>query len=175
MLVHLSRHGKFQLYKLTSFNWNHSSMWIFRPLTCFNCTNLHPSTETKSAHGRGHKADEFQLYKLTSFNWNRNRLNNSGKLCGFNCTNLHPSTETQQIRKRIAFFSFNCTNLHPSTETSPSRPRQRTSCGFQLYKLTSFNWNSLPCNYFQLRFCFNCTNLHPSTETEATSWTLHFH
>ena len=151
----------FQLYKLTSFNWND---WTAPSKFCshsFNCTNLHPSTETKSAHGRGHKADEFQLYKLTSFNWNRNRLNNSGKLCGFNCTNLHPSTETQQIRKRIAFFSFNCTNLHPSTETSPSRPRQRTSCGFQLYKLTSFNWNLDSLNAQTCRLSIGCHNTFP--------------
>ena len=109
----------------------------------------------------------FQLYKLTSFNWNkpipaqtahllwvsivqtyilqlklRQRLEHCTFIRRFNCTNLHPSTETnEQETANKNRICFNCTNLHPSTETSPSRPRQRTSCGFQLYKLTSFNWN----------------------------------
>ena len=107
----------------------------------FNCTNLHPSTETvlvwrvaacddvsivqtyilqlkQSTVAEKWRSSVFQLYKLTSFNWN---MHSSFRACGgksFNCTNLHPSTETAVLLLIVLIF-----------------------LAFQLYKLTSFNWN----------------------------------
>ena len=171
------RRKKFQLYKLTSFNWNSGAITYRSDLL---------SVSIVQTYILQLKREEKVIARLP--------------LLGFNCTNLHPSTETYgKLCGNVYGLSFNCTNLHPSTETNwrrisegkdskfqlykltsfnwnkPLIPNKVICSKFQLYKLTSFNWNSLPCNYFQLRFCFNCTNLHPSTETEATSWTLHFH
>ena len=108
----------FQLYKLTSFNWNLWLSFISAIDTSFNCTNLHPSTETSTSQQEPPKS------------------------CRFNCTNLHPSTETV-----IEFFSgrIYCVSIVQTYILQlklSCRLSETSRLKFQLYKLTSFNWNN---------------------------------
>ena len=60
----------------------------------FNCTNLHPSTETlfEALGGYKHFVSIVQTYILQLKQAHPGP--DSAPLVGFNCTNLHPSTET---------------------------------------------------------------------------------
>ena len=112
----------------------------------FNCTNLHPSTETT------------RTFKFLAVS-----------VC-FNCTNLHPSTETWQFFIRRCWWRrFNCTNLHPSTETQ--RQTEAKSLNQQVSIVQTYILQLKPQVLRPLQTSvrrFNCTNLHPSTETNET-------
>ena len=121
--------SKFQLYKLTSFNWNRASrssnFWIWK----------------------------FQLYKLTSFNWNLitdiSRLGGRG----FNCTNLHPSTETTRHKRNNEFYVVSIVQTYILQLKHPDKTKIGRMIGkFQLYKLTSFNWNFMDNVYLETFF-----------------------
>ena len=202
------------MYKLTSFNWNVldllcliSLVWVsivqtyilqLKPILCtrnptnvisFNCTNLHPSTETifDSWIQRIIAVSIVQTYilqlKLTS-------LLRVGIPRGFNCTNLHPSTETFTLTKSfpvIHSVSIVQTYILQLKLLTASKVTNFTVSIVQTYILQLKRRNiyrilkilivSIVQTYIlQLKrysggfvvgtpLGFNCTNLHPSTET----------
>ena len=178
------------MYKLTSFNWNGLGLTGGCVRWCFNCTNLHPSTETVNCGGKMKKfrvsivqtyilqlkhafiisrlrRKKFQLYKLTSFNWNSGAITYRSDLLSVSIvqTYILQLKREEKVIARLPLLGFNCTNLHPSTETNWRRISEGKDSKFQLYKLTSFNWNNRRSLLTKSDLSFNCTNLHPSTET----------
>ena len=115
---------EFQLYKLTSFNWNLYLSLIVERYHGFNCTNLHPSTETCEGRIVHAKVSVFQLYKLTSFNWNRKDRDPGKKDSKVSIVQTY-ILQLKRGFRRVGFVAdscFNCTNLHPSTETIERHP-----------------------------------------------------
>ena len=93
---------------------------IFR----FNCTNLHPSTETRWSSSGGSRKHGFNCTNLHPLTETRELPPKSSETSCFNCTNLHPLTETRELPPKSSETScFNCTNLHPSTETEVSHSK----------------------------------------------------
>ena len=65
---------RFQLYKLTSFNWNTISSGVLVALRKFQLYKLTSFNWNKARSFGDSSETPFQLYKLTSFNWNESGL-----------------------------------------------------------------------------------------------------
>ena len=208
----------FQLYKLTSFNWNYTHFQIPCGQCMFQLYKLTSFNWNLVVFYPAVLVAPFQLYKLTSFNWNvASDRSEEPKLASFNCTNLHPSTETNEtgeflcseylvsivqtyiLQLKLYAFSnsvrsvrFNCTNLHPSTETYTVNRHRTSTLAVSIvqtyilqlkHNITMFHKGLVKVSIVQTYILqlkplqkieirnrvrsFNCTNLHPSTETSS--------
>ena len=212
----------FQLYKLTSFNWNKRSVSENTTnLWRFNCTNLHPSTETTSRDCGSVERSLVSIVQTYILQLKRALPDKPTSTAGVSIVQTYilqlkrkkrtaqisntrvsivqtyilqlkltsllrvgiPSivsiVQTYILQLKLYAFSnsvrsmyvsivqtyilqlkrslerlhdchptsFNCTNLHPSTETCEGRIVHAKVSVFQLYKLTSFNWNPRSTQY----------------------------
>ena len=159
----------FQFYKLTSFNWNMTSYqaligdsidvsilqtyilqlklqewthFLWRT-TCFNSTNLHPSTETGLNNAVAVVISSVSILQtyILQLKHKAGLLNSLGNKVSILQTYIlqlkhKPSTQSLDWLVQFQFYkltSFNWNVLFKKLENPLKR--------FQFYKLTSFNWN----------------------------------